>query len=71
MSSLMSKKRAKRAGGVLAGLGVGALGGFVAGLLRKRPLTSYTRSLNQPLPSDDADVDVPAASPPPGGSESR
>lgn len=49
----MSKGRFKQAGGIVAGLGLGAFGGFLAGLLRKRPPTGYTRSLRQPVPSED------------------
>lgn len=59
----MSKGRFKQAGGVVAGLGLGAFGGFLAGLLRARPPTVYTRSLRQPVPSEDEAAGESATAP--------
>lgn len=36
-----------RVAGVLGGLGLGALGGFVGSLLRSRPATIYAQGLQQ------------------------
>lgn len=45
-----------------AGLGLvlGSVAGFVAALLRRRPLTSYAETLRQPLATEDPDASNPA-----------
>lgn len=44
---------AKAVTAVIGGLGVGAVGGFAASLLRRRPQTTYTQSLSAPVADDD------------------
>jgi hypothetical protein len=50
----------KRVVGVLGGLGVGVVGGFVGSLLRSRPPTIYAEGL-QASEQDDGDRPDPAA----------
>jgi hypothetical protein len=45
-----------KAGLIAGSIGLSALVGFVASLLRRRPTTSYTTSQRQPLPSDDEEI---------------
>ena len=51
---------AKRVAGVLGGLGVGVVGGFVASLLRRRPPSIYADGL-QAAPSTRPDRDETAS----------
>ncbi len=44
--------------GLAGGLGVGAVGGFVGSLLRRRRGSSYARALRQPDPPDDIPDDT-------------
>jgi hypothetical protein len=52
MGRSASTVSARRVAGVLGGLGLGALGGFVASLLRSRPPTIYTDGLQSSRPRD-------------------
>jgi hypothetical protein len=46
---------AKAVTAIMGGLGVGAVGGFAASLLRRRPQTTYTSSLSAPPVDEDQD----------------
>lgn len=48
----------RRLAGVLGGIGLGALGGFVASLLRRRPPTVYTAPRAADSPNDVQDAKV-------------
>ncbi len=46
---------AKAVTAVVGGLGVGAAGGFVTSLFRRRPQTTYTSSFSAPVADEHAD----------------
>jgi hypothetical protein len=47
---------ARRVAGVLGGLGLGVIGGFVASLFRRRPPTIYAEGLPAGLPESGPDA---------------
>jgi hypothetical protein len=48
---------------VIGSIGLSALAGFLASLLRRRPVTSYTTSHRQPRPSEDEQASSDAIPP--------